>query len=67
MFLTTFLAGYGILQTLTRYIPYRVRHTDTYLLCGLAAVTVYAQLISLFGRPGSESAAAGSMPGYSMA
>ncbi len=52
MFLTTFLAGYGILQTLTRYIPYRVRHTDTYLLCGLAAVTVYAQLISLFGRVG---------------
>ncbi|MDE7187935.1 MAG: hypothetical protein K2O13_10570, partial [Lachnospiraceae bacterium] len=52
MFLTTFLAGYGILQVLTRYIPYRVRHTDTYLLCGLAAVTVYAQLFSLFGRVG---------------
>lgn len=52
MFLTTFLTGYGILQMLTRYIPYRVRHTDTYLLCGLAAVTVYAQLFSLFGKVG---------------
>ena len=52
MLVTTFLAGYGILQALTRYLPYRVRHKDTYLLCGLAAVTVYAQLFSLFGRVG---------------
>lgn len=52
MFFTTFLAGYGIVQALTRYIPYRVRHKDTYLLCGLAAVTVYAQFFSLFGRVG---------------
>ena len=40
MLATTFLTGYGILQALTRYVPYRVRHKDTYLLCGLAAVTV---------------------------
>lgn len=52
MFLTTFLTGYGIMKVLTRYIPYRVRHTDTYLLCGLAAVTVYAQWFSLFGKVG---------------
>lgn len=52
MFLTTFLIGYGIMRILTRYIPYRVRYMDTYLLCGLAAVTVYAQLFSLFGKVG---------------
>ena len=46
MLATTFLTGYGILQALTRYVPYRVRHKDTYLLCGLAAVTVYAQLFT---------------------
>lgn len=52
MLATTFLTGYGILQALTRYVPYRVRHKDTYLLCGLAAVTVYAQLFSLVWRVG---------------
>lgn len=52
IFLTTFLVGYGLLQILTRYVPYQVRHKNTYLLCGLAAVTVYAQLFSLFGRVG---------------
>lgn len=52
MMFTTFLVGYGILQCLTRYIPYRVKHWDSYLLCGLAAVTVYAQVFSLFGRVG---------------
>ena len=50
MFLTTFLIGYGIMSVLTRYIPYRVRHMDSYLMCGFAAVTVYAQFFSLFGR-----------------
>lgn len=52
IFLTTFLAGYGVLQGLTRYLPYRIRHGDSYLLCGLAAVTVYAQAFSLFGPVG---------------
>ncbi len=52
MLFTTFLVGYGILQCLTRYISYRVKYWDSYLLCGLAAVTVYAQLYSLFGRVG---------------
>ena len=52
MFLTTFLIGYGILGVTTRYIPYRVRFMDSYLICGLAGVTVYAQFFSLFGRIG---------------
>lgn len=52
MFLTTFLIGYGILSVLTRYIPYRIRHVDSYLICGAAGVTVYAQFYSLFGRVG---------------
>ncbi len=52
MFLTTFLAGYGIWSMLVRFLPYRVRHTDSFLMCGLAAVTVYAQFFSLFGRVG---------------
>ncbi len=52
LFLTTFLIGYGILQGLTSLVPYQVRHADTYLFCGLAAVTVYAQFFSLFGSVG---------------
>ena len=52
MFLTTFLVGYGILAALTRVIPYRFRHMDSFLMCGLAAVTVYAQFFSLLGRVG---------------
>ena len=52
MFLTTFLIGYGILSVMVRYIPYRIRHVDSYLICGVAGVTVYAQFFSLFGRVG---------------
>ena len=52
MFLTTFLIGYGILGMVTRYTPYRVRHMDSYLICGLVGVTVYAQFFSLFARIG---------------
>ena len=52
MFVTTFLIGYGMLSVMTRYIPYRIRHMDSYLICGLAAVTVYTQFFSLFGRIG---------------
>ena len=52
LFLTTFLIGYGILRGLTRFVPYRIRHADTYLFCGLAAVTVYAQFFSLFDGVG---------------
>ena len=52
MFFTTFLIGYGILGAVTRFIPYRIRHLDAYLVCGLVGVTVYAQLVSLVGRVG---------------
>ncbi len=52
MFLTTFLVGYGLLSVLTRGVPYRIKHADTYLICGLVMVTVYAQFFSLFGRVG---------------
>lgn len=52
MLLTTFLTGYGIMHVVMRRIPYRVRHLDSYLVCGLAGVTVYAQLASLLGRVG---------------
>ena len=54
LFLTTFLIGYGILRGLTRFVPYRIRHADTYLFCGLAAVTVYAQFFSLFDGVGTD-------------
>lgn len=53
MFLTTFLTGYGILCLLTRFLPYRIRHMDSYLICGLVSVTVYAQIASLFGKVGA--------------
>lgn len=50
--LTAFLTGYGIMRVATRRIPYHVRHFDSYLVCGFAGVTVYAQLFSLLGRVG---------------
>ncbi|MBD5514942.1 MAG: hypothetical protein HDR06_09875 [Lachnospiraceae bacterium] len=53
MFFTTFLIGYGILCLLTRFVPYRIRHMDSYLICGLVGVTVYAQFVSLLGRVGA--------------
>lgn len=52
MFLTTFVIGLGILCAVTRCEPYRIRHADSYLICGLAGVTVYAQFASLFGGVG---------------
>lgn len=52
MLLTTFLAGYGILCVLARALSCRFSHLDSYLICGLAGVTVYAQFYSLFGRVG---------------
>lgn len=50
MFITTFPVGYGIMSALNRLVPCRIRHADSYAVCGLAAVTVYAQAFSLFGR-----------------
>ena len=67
MFLTTFLIGYGILSVMARYIPYRIRYIDSYLICGLAGVTVYAQFFSLFGRIGSAANLLLSMTGLIVA
>lgn len=52
MLFTAFLAGYGTMCAVMRFIPYRVRHWDSYLVCGLAVATVYAQSASLLGRVG---------------
>lgn len=52
MFLTTFPIGYGIMCAAMRGIPYRVKHIDSYLIFGLAGVTVYAQFASLIGPVG---------------
>ncbi|MCM1121735.1 MAG: hypothetical protein NC416_04050 [Eubacterium sp.] len=52
MFLTTFPIGYGIIYAVTGRTSYRVRHMDSYLVCGLAGVTVYAQFFSLFAKVG---------------
>lgn len=52
MLITTFLVGYGVLHVLTSRIPYRIRHMDSYLFCGLVCVTVYAQFFSLFYKVG---------------
>ena len=45
---TTFLAGYGILGLFARLFDYKIRHTISFFLAGLAVVTVYAQFFSLF-------------------
>ncbi len=52
MFLTAFPLGYGLMHVFTRRTKYRVKHMDAYLICGLVAVTVYAQVISLAGPVG---------------
>lgn len=52
IFFTTFTIGYGILSGTKNRIPYSIRYKDSYLVCGLVAVTVYAQFFSLFGRVG---------------
>ncbi len=51
--ITTFLTGYAILGLFARLFEYRVRHTVSYFFAGLAAVTVYAQVFSLFGGVGA--------------
>ncbi|MDE6846539.1 MAG: hypothetical protein K2J99_12355, partial [Lachnospiraceae bacterium] len=52
MFLTTFPIGYGVVCAVTRGMPYRVKHIDSYLICGLAGAAVYAQAVSLIGPVG---------------
>lgn len=55
MFLTTFLVGFGILCAVMRCEPYQIRHRESYLICGLAGVTVYAQFASLIGGVGMRA------------
>ena len=49
---TVFLLGYGILTGLTFLCPYRIKRWDSYFICGLAGVTVYAQFFSIFAPVG---------------
>lgn len=46
--ITSFLTGYGILSLFARLSGYKIRHMVSYVLAGIAAVTVYAQTFSLF-------------------
>lgn len=52
MIVTTFLLGYGILTGITYLCPYQIRRWDSYLMCGLAGATVYAQFFSIFAPVG---------------
>ncbi|MBD5454386.1 MAG: hypothetical protein HDR30_08760 [Lachnospiraceae bacterium] len=52
MLVTAFLLGYGILHCLTYVCPYQVKRWDSYVMCGLAGVTVYAQAFSIFAPVG---------------
>ncbi|MCM1253407.1 MAG: hypothetical protein NC321_11350 [Clostridium sp.] len=52
MMATAFLLGYGILTCLARICPYRVKRLDSYVMCGLAGATVYAQIFSIFAPVG---------------
>ena len=49
---TVFLLGYGILTGLTLLCLYRIKRWDSYLMCGLAGATVYAQFFSIFAPVG---------------
>lgn len=52
MMSTTFLLGYGILTGLSSCFGYRIKRWDSYVFCGLAAATVYAQFFSIFAPVG---------------
>lgn len=52
MAVTAFLLGYGFLTGLTCLCPYQVQRWDSYLLCGLAVATVYAQFFSILAPVG---------------
>ncbi|MCM1038372.1 MAG: hypothetical protein NC434_03545 [Ruminococcus sp.] len=52
---TVFLLGYGILTGLTHLCPYQIKRWDSYLMCGLAGVTVYAQFFSIFAPVGAAA------------
>lgn len=50
--LTTFCTGCGIACLVEKKLHYRIRGMDSILMAGLAAVTVYAELFSLFYKVG---------------
>lgn len=52
MMVTMFLLGYGILTGVAHFCPYKIRHQDSYVMCGLAGATVYAQFYSIFAQVG---------------
>ena len=60
---TTYVIGYSLLNSLTgiarmqsrrgdRTYPYVVHFQENYLIAGIIAVTIYAQIFSLFGKVG---------------
>ena len=60
---TTYVIGYSLLNSLTgvarmqsrrgdRTYPYAVHFQENYLIAGIIAVTIYAQIFSLFGKVG---------------
>jgi len=53
MILTTFCVGYGIAYLVERKLRYRIRGMDSILMAGLVAVTVYAEIFSLFYKVGA--------------
>lgn len=52
MLVTAFLLGFGILNCLAHVGMYQVKRWDSYVMCGLAGVTVYAQAFSIFAQVG---------------
>ena len=61
---TTYLVGYGVLTSLINlpgafrdtkskaFKSYSVRFRESYLITGVCAITVYAEIVSLFGKVG---------------
>lgn len=57
MAFTMFVTGFGFLEFFTAHFcreqgRYQIKHVDTYLICGLVCVTVYAQFFSLIYKVG---------------
>ncbi len=55
MLLTTFCTGYGIAYLVRKKLGYRIRGMDSILMAGLVAVTVYAEIFSLFHGVGATA------------
>lgn len=52
---TAFLAGFALCAFIRRTVGYRVTDVSCIVAAGLMAVTVYAQIFSLFGRVGAAA------------